>query len=270
MAGLTLSLNRTCAPDVSLAQFLMLAKDVGAAAVELRNDMGEELAGLSPTRLRARLAGEGLRLASLNALQRFNAWTPDRADEARRLVDLARDLGAPGIVLCPAIDPDDLWDDAAASDRLREALHALTPIFAGSGVAGLVEPLGMRGSSLRFQSDAVAAVEATGGWQVFQLCHDSFQFYRCGDAQMYPEHFGIVHVSGIVRDDLAPSDLTEPDRGLVFAGERTNVVDQLRQIRAAGYDGPISMEPFDPAVQNDPSLHARLRASLDYIRATVT
>ena len=125
---ITLALNRTCAPHLSLADFITLAQTVGVKAVEIRNDIeGQEFAnGMSAAELKARLADAGLKLASVNALQRFNDWTPDRAAEAQALIRYAADLGAPGIVLCPAHLPgDDQHLDAHR--RLCDGLAALKP-----------------------------------------------------------------------------------------------------------------------------------------------
>lgn len=264
------SVNYSCASDTAtLHDFLRLAWINKIRAVELRNDRGKAALEMPPETLRAQLSRAGVAPVAINALQRFNDWTPERAEQAKRLVDRAHALGATGIVMCPVIDPDTGWDRTRAADHLREGLTAMAPILSGTGVAGLVEPLGMRGSTLKFQKDAVAAVEETGGWDLFQLCHDTFQFYRCGDDQMYPEHFGMVHVSGISRTDLDPADLQETDRGLVFADDRAGNVAQLRQIIAAGYTGPISMEIFNPETRNDPDLPKRLGESFAYLTQNI-
>ena len=67
-------LNRTCAPQVSLPQFIALAVGAGVTAVEIRNDIeGREFADGTPAaELRTRLDAAGLAVASVNALQRFN------------------------------------------------------------------------------------------------------------------------------------------------------------------------------------------------------
>jgi predicted xylose isomerase-like sugar epimerase len=101
---------------------------------------------------------------------------------------------------------------------------------------------------------------ATGA---FRLCFDTFRFFRCGDARLYPEHIGLAHMSGIARTDLAPGDLSEPDRGPVFGGDRVGNIAQLKTLLAAGFGGFIAMEPFSPEVQNDPELGAHLRSSLE-------
>jgi 2-keto-myo-inositol isomerase len=84
---ISFALNCACAPHLPLADFLVRAQKMGVHAVELRNDIeGHEFAnGMQAAELRARLDDAGLKLASVNALQSFNDWTPTRADEARRL-----------------------------------------------------------------------------------------------------------------------------------------------------------------------------------------
>lgn len=267
--ALRFALNRTCAPHLPLVDFIALAKGVGVSAVEIRNDIeGREFADGTPaTEVRARLEGAGFEVASVNALQRFNDWSPERAIEARAIVSYAAALGAPGVVLCPRHDEGNGWSTADAERNLREGLRQLRPILKDYGMTGYVEPLGMRGSTMKRQDMAVAAVNDVEGWDTYRLCYDTFQFYRCGDDQLFPEHIGLAHMSGIARTDLAPSELTEPDRGLVFLDDRVRNVAQLSALAAAGYQGFVSMEPFSPAVQRDPELPARLRASLDGLKA---
>lgn len=263
---LTFALNRTCAPQFTLAEFIALAQTVGVQAVELRNDIeGREFADGMPAReLGSRLDDAGLTLASINALQRFNDWTPTRAEEAKRLIAYSAELGAPGVVLCPAHLPgDDQHTDAHR--RLCDGLAALKPIFAAAGVIGYVEPLGMRHSSMNRQAQAIAALEAIDGGQDFRLCYDTFQHFRAGDDALFADQIGLVHISGIARADLGPGDLTEPDRGFVFLGDRVGNIARLRTMVDAGYRGFVSMEPFSPQTQNDPKLAERLRASLDYV-----
>ena len=264
---LTFALNRTCAPQYTLAEFIALAQTVGVQSVEIRNDIeGREFDNGMPAReLRARLDDAGLSLASVNALQRFNDWSPARAEEAKRLIAYSAELGAPGVVICPTHQPgDDQHTDVHA--RLCEGLAALKPIFAGAGVIGFVEPLGMRHSSMNRQAQAVAALDDIGSDDDFQLCYDTFQHFRASDDSLFLDRIGLVHISGIARPDLGPAELTEPDRGFVFPGDRVGNIARLRAMYDAGYSGFVSMEPFSPETQNDPKLAERLQASLDYIK----
>jgi 2-keto-myo-inositol isomerase len=112
---------------------------------------------------------------------------------------------------------------------------------------------------------AVEAVSDVDGWDAYELCFDTFQFFRCGDNAMHYDRIGLAHMSGISRPDLKPDELTEPDRGLVFIDDRVDNIGLLRNLVASGYSGFVSMEPFSPAVQNDPELLAHVRASLEYV-----
>ncbi|WP_210527625.1 TIM barrel protein [Rubellimicrobium arenae] len=271
MTRLRFAINRTCAPERTLDDFIGLAHAADVSAVEIRNDLpGQEFMNGTPAaELRDRLDSAGLAVASVNALQRFNDWTSDRDREARALIAYAGELGAPGLVLCPVVEEAHGWSDSELARNLREGLRGLRPILAEHGVLGYVEPLGMRGSTLSRQAIAVEAVSEIDGWSNFALCYDTFQFFRCGDDRTFPEHVGLVHVSGISRRDLMPADLTEPDREFVFVNDRAGNVEQLRRLLATGYGGYISMEPFSPETQRDPAIGARLKASLEFLDAAV-
>jgi 2-keto-myo-inositol isomerase len=271
MGAIRFSLNRTCSPIMMLAQFIALAKAVGVETVEARNDIiDREFAdGTKASELRTILSEAGLGLASINALQRFNDWDHNRAEEALNLVRYAADLGAPGIVLCPVIDGAHGLTESKLEEELRHSLRMLRPILLDHGVTGYVEPLGMQGSTMKWQRTAVAAVSDIAGWDAYRICHDTFQFYRCGDTQMFPERVGLVHISGIDRTDLRPDELTEPDRGLVFEGDRVGNIQQLQTLISGGYLGYVSVEPFNPVAQQDPNLASKLAASIDYVRAGI-
>jgi 2-keto-myo-inositol isomerase len=258
------SINRTCAPQLSLPGFIDLAVAVGVSAVEIRNDIPDRefMDGTPAEDIMARLRDAKLNVASVNALQRFNDWSKDREREARHIVGYAAQLGAPGVVLCPVHNPDHGWSGADAEKNLRSGLKQLRPILLDLGVTGYVEPLGMTGSTMKMQGMAVAAIDDIGGWDAYQLCYDTFQFFRCGDTKLFPERIGLAHMSGIVRDDLTASELTEPDRVLVEHHDRVDNIRQLRELKATGYGGYVSMEPFNPEVQRSADLAKHLRASL--------
>ena len=188
-----------------------------------------------------------------------------RAKEAEAIIAYAAALGAPGVILCPVHNEDNGWTAAEAEKNLRDGLRQLRPIPQAHGVTGYVEPLGMKGSTMKRQDMAVAAVSEIDGWGDYKLCYDTFQFFRCGDTQLFHDRIGLAHMSGIARTDLSPGDLVEPDRGPVFVGDRVGNIAQLRALKAAGQEGFVSMVPFSPEVQNDPELASHLRASLEYV-----
>jgi len=271
MNSFTFAVNRMVSPHRPLDDFLALARAAGAEAVEIRNDIeGREFADGTPAdELRARIADAGLRVASINALQRFNDWTPQREREATDLIRYARDLGAPGLVLCPVIEAAHGWSEADLAAMLRRSLRGLAPILSDHGVTGYVEPLGMKDSTLRRQSIAAEALEEIGGQGNFRICYDTFQHFRASDTTIFPEWIGLVHVSGITRTDLSREDLTEPDRGLVDNRDIALNIPQLKDLRDAGYAGFVSVEPFDPKVWVDPALEAALRESIAYMKKSV-
>jgi 2-keto-myo-inositol isomerase len=263
------AINRTCAPQLGLTQFIELAVTVGVSAVEIRNDIeGREFMDGTPAEeVAARLRDAGLKVASVNALQRFNDWSAAREAEARHIVAYAAKLGAPGVVLCPVHNPDHGWNEVDCENNLRFGLKNLRPILIEYGVTGYVEPLGMAGSTMKMQGMAVSAIEDVDGWDAYQLCYDTFQYFRCGDTKLFPERIGLAHMSGIVRNDLSPAELTEPDRGLIDADDRVANISQLKALKTAGYDGFVSMEPFSPSVQQDVALARKLRESLAVVAA---
>ena len=265
------ALNRTCMPHGTLDEFISLAKSAGVSAVEIRNDIaGREFADGTPAReLKARLDDAGLKVASVNALQRFNDWTSEREAEAKSLIRYAAELGAPGLVLCPAHEPRDQWDEKTKDVKLREGLRKLKPIFEDEGIKGYVEPLGMFHSTMKNQSRAAAAIDDIGGSASFALCYDTFQYFRCADDALFLDMVALIHVSGISRTDLAPGELTEPDRGLVMADDRVGNIEMLKRAFANGYSGFVSIEPFNPETQRDPHLLSKLRRSIDLIRSAL-
>ncbi len=222
------AMNRTCAPQHSLADFITLAVGAGVGAVEIRNDIPDRefMDGTDATQLREQMQEAHLGVASVNALQRFNDWSAERESEAKALVGYAAKFGAPGVVLCPVHDPDHGWNSIDAEKNLRSGLKHLRPILLDLGVKGYVEPLGMTGSTMKMQCMAVVAVADIEGWDAYELCYDTFQFFRCSDTALFPERIGLVHISGITRSDLAPGELTEPDRSLI------EVVDRVKNLRS--------------------------------------
>jgi 2-keto-myo-inositol isomerase len=265
------AMNRTCAPQLSLPEFISLAKGAGIDAIEIRNDIPERefMDGTEPAVILDQLRAANMRVASVNALQRFNEWTSAREAEAKKLMTYAAALGAPGVVLCPVHNPDHGWSPAEAEKNLRSGLKQLRPILKDLGLKGYVEPLGMTGSTMKLQSMAVAAISDIDGWDAYQLCYDTFQFFRCGDTELFPERIGLAHMSGISRTDLLPGELTEPDRVLIAKVDRVENLRQLRALKLAGYNGFVSMEPFNRDVQLSPRLKDGLRSSFALVSAAL-
>ncbi|MGO1077439.1 TIM barrel protein [Inquilinus sp. CA228] len=265
------ALNHMVAPALDVPRFFDLAAGLGCRGVEIRNDLGDgTIAGGLAAEAVARLAAQcDLTILSINALQRFNDWTGARAEEARALADYARGCGAGALVLVPVNDAG--WQPPPEERRagLRRALSGLAPILADSGILGLVEPLGFEICSLRSKREAVAAIDALGLGDRFRLVHDSFHHHLAGEPDLFPERTGLVHISGVEDGTVPLAALRDAHRVLVGPDDMIGNALQIQGLRAGGYRGPVSFEPFAASVHADPDIAGALRGSIDHLAAAL-
>jgi 2-keto-myo-inositol isomerase len=264
-------LNHIAAPGLGCEAFFDLARRVGIDKVEMRNDIpGAPLADATPAAAVAELAAaHGVSVLTVNALQRFNDWSGERAAQASALSRAAREAGAQALVLVPVNDAAFRPADAERLAGLREALAALAPILAEAGLLGFVEPLGFDICSLRLKREALEAIDAVGGADRFRLVHDTFHHHLAGEAEMFPERTGLVHISGVEETALAIPEMRDPHRVLVRDGDRVGNIAQMRALLAGGYAGTFSFEPFAQSVQRSEHLPAELAASISYIESEI-
>lgn len=268
--GIRFALNHMAAPRLSLGDFLALAKKLGITEVEIRNDLTGNaiLDGTSPAMVKAAAEATGINIISINALQRFNEWTTAREAEAIQLADYARDCGARALVLVPKNDGTGRAN-GERQGNLRVALKALAPLLQSRGLIGLVEPLGFEICSLRLKSEAAEAIKATSGQGVFRLVHDTFHHHLAGEVDIFPDMTGLIHVSGVSDRSVSVPDMRDSHRVLVDAADRLDNIGQIRAMKAAGYTGLLSFEPFATEVHALASAEPALRASIDFIRSGV-
>jgi 2-keto-myo-inositol isomerase len=260
------SLNHMVAPKLGYEAFFDLTVGLGLKAVEIRNDIDVAAMGLDDAaRIKALAVARGLDILTLNALQRFNHWTPARAEEARELAAYSAAAGAKALILVPVNDTAFAPPIAARLGGLREALSGLAPILRDHGLIGLVEPLGFVECSLRLKAEAIAAIDAVGEAQRFQVTHDTFHHYVAGEAAIFPDRTGLVHVSGVTDRSQTAATMRDPHRVLVDASDIIDNKGQVQRLLAGGYKGAISFEPFAAEVHDDPALATSLRASLAYL-----
>ena len=266
------ALNHMTAPGLSVEAFFELAARLGVSAVEIRNDLpGVALAdGTAASEVGSLASAKALRILSINALQRFNEWTPARAEEAEALCEQARAAGAEALVLCP-VNEEGFWaDDASRLQALRDALAALAPILEAAGLVGLVEPLGFAECSLRLKSEAVAAIDAVGQRDRFKLVHDTFHHFVAGETALFPERTGLVHISGVEDRAVPRETMRDPHRVLVGADDRLDNLGQIRALDKGGYRGPLSFEPFAPSVAESRDIEGDLSASMGFVADGLT
>ncbi len=265
--ALRFALNRMAAPRLDFEAFAALAQSLGIDAIEIRNDLpGVELNdGLPAATVAATARRHGLRLRSINALQRFEQYDATRDAEARALLQYAADSGTEALVLCPTNSREDLRSAEQRHADLVHALRQLQPLLQAHGVTGLVEPLGFEECALRRKSQAVRAIDEVDGAAQFALVHDTFHHHLAGEDRLFPALTGLVHVSGVEDPALASTAMRDGHRVLVGPADRLGNLAQLRALHAAGYAGYVSFEPFAEEIAQAGDIAARLRASMDYL-----
>jgi 2-keto-myo-inositol isomerase len=259
------ALNHMTTPTRSLADFVALARKLGISDLEIRNDLqGVAIAdGTPPAEVRA--ATEGMTVLSINALYPFNDWSPEVERKAVELADYAQAAGVRGLVLVPRNDGTEV-----PRAKLLESLRALKEILGARGLVGLVEPLGFDFCSLRFKRDAVSAIREVGGEDVFRLVHDTFHHYLAGERELFPELTGLIHISGVTDRDVPTADIRDSHRVLVDGDDIMDNAGQIRALRAAGCDAPLSFEPFAAQVHALTDPEAALAESIAYLEAEVS
>lgn len=266
MMSVDFAINHMTAPQLALSDFFALARELGATRVEIRNDIaGNAIAdGTAAQDVRALADTHGVTIASINALQKFNHWSDVRRQEAQALVDYAAACGAEALVLVAAND----GAEPQASIRIANAIEALTelaPMLRRVGLMGLVECLGFESCSLRFKREAVAAIEASRGGDVFRLTHDTFHHHLAGEPDLFPQWTGLIHISGVDDPEIAITAMRDSHRVLVGPRDRLDNLAQIAALRAGGYAGPLSFEPFAAELRDVADPAAAIGASMQFI-----
>ncbi|THD43018.1 MAG: xylose isomerase [Bradyrhizobium sp.] len=256
--------NHILAPTLPLEAFFAQAKALGATEVEIRNDLPDVVGTTAPEAVRAAATKHGVTIISINALYPFNVWSGDLPARAARLADYAEKCGAKALVMCPLND-----GRRVALESAVESLQALKPILKERGLTGLVEPLGFPISSLRTKRDAIAAIEAADGRDVYKLVHDTFHHHLAGETRFFPEWTGLVHISGVADPSLSVADMLDAHRILIDKGDRLENLSQIRRLLAAGYAGPFSFEPFAGEVHALADPMRAAKESMDFVEKSL-
>ncbi|MCW8060870.1 TIM barrel protein [Agrobacterium tumefaciens] len=254
------AINHITAPKLSLEEFFATARELGLTEVEIRNDLPDIVGTVEPAAVKAAAEKAGVTIISINALYPFNVWSGDLPARAVAMADYAAASGAKALVMCPLNDGTEV-----SFDDLVAALTAMKPILEERGLTGFVEPLGFPVSSLRTKAEAIKAIDAAGGGDVYRLVHDTFHHHLAGETVFFPERTGLVHISGVTDPAVSVADMLDAHRVLVDGGDRLENIAQIRTLQAAGYNGPYSFEPFASEVHELKNPAAALKDSIDHI-----
>lgn len=246
-----IGLNRIIAPSLPLYDFFSLAQRCGCSVIELRNDGGTQhpFDGKKAEEVRDHLAKHQLKVATINALQRFNEYSEAKNQELRTLLEYAKNLRADAIVLCPVNGIDANENRSLWLERTRYALSQYGPLFEEYGLYGYVEPLGFTASSLRSKAEAIEAIEGSGYERWYRLVHDTFHHHLANEKQYFASVTGLVHLSSVAAGSLH-REPTDADRILFLEDDLLGTREQAQALVNSGYRGTFSFEPFSPAVQN--------------------
>jgi 2-keto-myo-inositol isomerase len=261
------ALNHMTVARLSYTDLLDLASELGCVGVEVRNDLPQALFdGMDPAAAGALAQSKGLRILAVAEVKRFNDWSDEKSAEALALMKIAKAAGAEAVSLIPRNDNLGMGNGERQA-ALRVALRGLKPMLEDHGLVGMVEPLGFDICALRYKSEAVDAIEALDAKGRFKLVHDTFHHTLANGGAYYPEHTGIVHISGVVDPSVTVAQMTDAHRVLVDKADRLGNIEQLAALTAAGWAGPVSFEAFAPQTHASKTPKADLATSIDFICA---
>ncbi|NIZ12568.1 TIM barrel protein [Phaeobacter sp. HF9A] len=263
------ALNQMTVRRLGYTAFLDLAQALGCVGVEVRNDLGRPLFdGLDAAEAGAMARDRGLRLLGLSEVYAFNSWSDEIRTKVEALLSAAKASGAETISLIPRNDGTQTGNGERQAN-LRIALKQILPMLQAADMVALVEPLGFARSSLRSKAELVDVIEDLGAGDHYKLVHDTFHHRLAEEDAMFAKQTGILHVSGVV--DAAPSvaQMEDEHRVLVNADDRLGNIEQIKALRAAGYEGAISFECFAPEVHAMSEPYAALKRSFDFIASAL-
>lgn len=269
------ALNRIICPSLGLEDFFRFTADLGISKVEVRNDLpGRQIIdGMPPAKAAEMAQRYGIRIISINALQKFNlrAVEAGKLSELGTLLELADVLQCAGVVMCPNNDRNDHRSADVRQEETVSALKAFGPSFVKQGLRGWVEPLGFRESSLSSIFDAAKAI-AHCGFDCYRIVYDTFHHSLGPDAgrdagtELAASGAGLIHVSG-VESPIDREGWRDEHRVLPSPADRSASKEQVARMLSLGYAGDISFEPFSVEVQrmSRDALAAALRRSIEYL-----
>ncbi len=258
------AINHISTPNLGLKEFFATARNLGLTEVEIRNDLPDIVNTIPAADVKAAAQKAGVEIISINALYPFNVWSGELPQKAVALADYAAASGAKALVMCPLND-----GTKVSFDDLVAALRAMKPILLERGLIGLVEPLGFPISSLRTKREALRAIDAADGGNVYKLVHDTFHHHLAGETDFFPQRTGLVHISGVVDSTVKVNDMLDGHRVLLDADDRLENVSQIKALIAAGYQGPCSFEPFAADVHALVDPETAVRESINYLSANL-
>jgi sugar phosphate isomerase/epimerase len=248
-----LSLNQATTQNWPMAETIEGCARAGVGWIGLWRHKVAEI-GLGETARRMRAAG--LRASSLCRGGFFPAATAaerrERIDDNRRALDEACELGAPVLVLVAGPGPDRDLD--AARQMVFDGISELVPYAAERGVQLAIEPLHPMFAGDRSVVVTLAQANALAERIASAAVGVAVDVYHVWwDPEVYTQ---IARASGRIVGFHVSDWIVPPPDHVLGRGMMGDGVIQLRRLReavdAAGYDGPIEVEIFNPQIWDTP------------------
>jgi len=263
------AINHMTTANATYASLLSLANATGCIGVEVRDDLSAELFDGVDAKSAGNSARDlGLRLLALSEVSAFN----DRSDRVfkslQQLAAIAKACGAEAISLIPRNDGEGGSTDERIAD-LTDTLIKFAPVLEANNLFGYIEPLGFEQSSLRSKAEVVELLEVHSLNHCYKLVHDTFHHRLAGEDALFPNHTGMVHISGVEDNIIEISQLLDEHRALVNDADVLGNLQQLDELHAKGYRGPVSVEAFSPLVHELKNPKAALLECFNYIESNM-
>lgn len=259
------ALNHMTTPDMRWDDFLILASELGCVGVEFRNDLNRALFdGDAPENVTLLANKYKLDILALAEVKMFNDWSDEKAKETDQLMHIAKACGAKAISLIARNDGKRMSEVERVED-LQTSFSELLPMLKANDLIGMVEPLGFEPCNIRNKLDTVHAIDKLGAHDTFKIVHDTFHHHLAGGGELYPDHTGIIHISGVVDPSLNVAQMGDEHRILVDVDDRLENVRQLDEMLLAGFDGPVSFEAFSSQVHEMKDPKTQINKSFDFI-----
>ena len=253
---MNLAFSTNAFKQVSLQESLREIAACGYAGVEIMADVPHAYPPHMDARrreaVRNLLADLRLAVTNLNAFTLFAqgdthhpSWIePDAAARARRVehtvgcIELARDLGAPGISLEPGGPLPDGMDREEAVRLYREGLRAVLPTAEACGVDLLIEP---EPGLLIERPEEFEQFVLTLPHERVGLNFDIGHFFCVGVDPAEAVRRLADHIRHVHLEDIAPS---REHKHLVPGRGAVDLAGTLAALRDVGYDGWITVELY--------------------------
>lgn len=253
----------------SFVELLSIANTLDCVGVEVRNDLeGVLFDGYSAQEAAAKARDLDLKILVVAEVKAFNDGSTRVLEQASALMQVASACDATGIALIPRCDGHGC-EPAERLHNLAQAVEQLKPLLEQYKLIGFIEPLGFEQSSLRSKREVVEILEKYDACEGFQLVHDTFHHYLAGGGPLFPQHTGMVHVSGVTETEVDIASMRDEHRVLVDQNDRLENLQQLQDLIKGGYPGPVSMEAFAPLVHDFVEPETEISGSFNYIANSV-